>query len=87
MAGYGNDSACEGCGAAFLLTMEWVGWAVGHSYSDHPVFQPYIYDPNAPAGSKFSSSGLSPATIPRLYHSTALLLVDGENIHSLIEVV
>ncbi|KAF8491027.1 glyoxal oxidase [Gautieria morchelliformis] len=52
-------------------------WAIGHSYADHPVFQPYVYDPNAPSGSKFSSAGLSAASIPRLYHSTALLLLDG----------
>jgi hypothetical protein len=59
-----------------------IGWAVGHSYADHPVLQPLIYNPNAPAGSRFSSAGLSPATIPRLYHSSALLLLDGENISS-----
>ncbi|KAF8587998.1 copper radical oxidase [Ramaria rubella] len=52
-------------------------WAIGHSYADHPTFQPYVYDPSAPSGSRFSSDGLSPANIPRLYHSTALLLLDG----------
>lgn len=57
------------------------GWAIGHSYADHPVLQPYVYDPNAPSGSKFSSNGASPATIPRLYHSTALLLPDGERLY------
>lgn len=80
MAGYGNDSVYTGYHVLIcMLTEAWAGWAVGHSYSDHPVFQPYVYDHNAPAGSRFSSSGLAAATIPRLYHSTALLLLDGES--------
>lgn len=36
-----------------------------------------MYDPEAPAGSRFSSAGLSPSTVPRLYHSSATLLPDG----------
>jgi hypothetical protein len=49
----------------------------GHSLAAGPVLQPVIYNPNAPAGSRFSSAGLGNSTIPRLYHSTALLLPDG----------
>ncbi|KAF8530384.1 glyoxal oxidase [Hysterangium stoloniferum] len=52
-------------------------WAIGHSYADNPVYQPTIYHPTAPAGSRFQSAGLSAATIPRLYHSVAILLLDG----------
>ncbi|KAH9956600.1 glyoxal oxidase [Russula dissimulans] len=49
----------------------------GMSLSTGPVFQPVIYNPNAPAGSRWSSAGLSNSSIPRLYHSTAILLPDG----------
>jgi hypothetical protein len=49
----------------------------GRSLAAGPVFQPLIYNPNAPAGSRWSSAGLGTSTIPRLYHSTALLLPDG----------
>jgi hypothetical protein len=49
----------------------------GHSLAVGPVFQPLIYNPNAPTGSRWSSAGLGTSTIARLYHSTALLLPDG----------
>lgn len=52
-------------------------WTKGESYADVPIFQPYIYDPSKPAGSRFSSEGLTNSTIARMYHSTALLLPDG----------
>lgn len=41
------------------------------------MFQPVLYDPTAPPGARFSSSGLPASTIPRLYHSTASLLPSG----------
>jgi len=52
-------------------------WAVGQSFANGPIFQPLMYDPRAPAGSKWSSDGLKPSTIPRMYHSAATLLPDG----------
>ncbi|KAL4246190.1 Copper radical oxidase [Abortiporus biennis] len=52
-------------------------WAIGQSYADNPVLDPIIYDPSAPAGKKWSRDGLSPSTIPRMYHSVATLLPDG----------
>lgn len=52
-------------------------WAIGHSYADDPVLLPAIYDPAAAAGKRWSSDGLSPSTVPRLYHSSATLLPDG----------
>ncbi|KAI5120664.1 hypothetical protein M0805_008001 [Coniferiporia weirii] len=52
-------------------------WAIGQSYADNPVTQPAIYDPSAPAGSRWTEDGLSNSTIPRMYHSTATLLPDG----------
>ncbi|KZS97524.1 glyoxal oxidase precursor [Sistotremastrum niveocremeum HHB9708] len=44
---------------------------IGQSNADNPVFTPVIYDPSAPAGSRFNSTGLPASTIARLYHSTA----------------
>ncbi|KAG8791040.1 hypothetical protein FRC12_010291 [Ceratobasidium sp. 428] len=50
---------------------------IGQSNADNPAFQAVIYDPNAPAGQRFSSEGLPTSDIPRMYHSTASLLPDG----------
>ena len=49
----------------------------GESLATDPVFQPLIYNPNAASGSRWSNAGLSNSTVPRLYHSTAVLLPDG----------
>ncbi|KAI9449470.1 glyoxal oxidase, partial [Russula earlei] len=49
----------------------------GESLATGPVGQPAIYDPKAPAGSRWSTAELSSSNIPRLYHSSALLLPDG----------
>jgi Domain of unknown function (DUF1929) len=49
----------------------------GESLASGPLGQPAIYNPNAPAGSRWSTSGLGTSNIPRLYHSSALLLPDG----------
>ena len=49
----------------------------GRSLATDPVMTPAIYDPNAPRGSRWSNQGLSPSKIPRLYHSSAMLLPDG----------
>lgn len=56
-----------------------VSWAIGHSYADSPVKSPIIYDPNAPKGSRWSRVGLHDSTVPRMYHSGALLLPDGQS--------
>jgi len=49
----------------------------GESLATGPVGQPAIYNPNAPLGSRWSTVGLSSSKIPRLYHSSAVLLPDG----------
>jgi Domain of unknown function (DUF1929) len=49
----------------------------GESLATGPVGQPAIYNPNAAPGSRWSTSGLNSSSIPRLYHSSALLLPDG----------
>ncbi|KAJ7709730.1 glyoxal oxidase N-terminus-domain-containing protein [Mycena rosella] len=46
------------------------------SLASGPVGTPAIYDPDAPAGSRWSNAGMSTSNIARLYHSSALLLPD-----------
>jgi len=41
----------------------------------NPVFRNYIFDPRKPSGSRWTE--VAPASVPRLYHSGALLLPDG----------
>jgi hypothetical protein len=53
-------------------------WAIGQSFADRPILQPVVYNSSAPAGSQWSRDGLSASAIPRMYHSTATLLPDGE---------
>jgi len=48
----------------------------GPSLATGPVLTPAIYNPKAPKGSRWSNAGLSASQIPRLYHSTAILLPD-----------
>jgi hypothetical protein len=48
-----------------------------YSLASDPVLTPAIYDPDAPAGQRWSNTGLLSAKYPRLYHSSALLLPDG----------
>ncbi|KAG8713414.1 hypothetical protein FRC08_013276 [Ceratobasidium sp. 394] len=50
---------------------------VGQSNADNPAFQPLLYDPAAPAGSRFSSAGMPTSKIARMYHSVSTLLPDG----------
>ena len=52
------------------------GTPFNHSLAAEPVYTPAIYDPHAPKGSRWSNQSLSPSKIPRLYHSTAMLLPD-----------
>ncbi|XP_073036164.1 aldehyde oxidase GLOX1-like [Primulina eburnea] len=47
------------------------GWDLGRD----PVLNPVIYRPDNQVGSRFEVQ--NPSTIPRMYHSTALLLRDG----------
>ena len=50
---------------------------LGIGLGDDPEYQPMIYDPTAPKGSRFSTEGLQPMKVQRMYHSTAILLEDG----------
>ncbi|KAI3767052.1 hypothetical protein L2E82_17133 [Cichorium intybus] len=47
------------------------GWELGRN----PVLNPVVYRPENPIGSRFQVQ--NPSSIPRLYHSTAVLLRDG----------
>ncbi|KAL0438873.1 UNVERIFIED_CONTAM: Aldehyde oxidase GLOX [Sesamum latifolium] len=47
------------------------GWDLGRN----PVLTPLIYRPNNPTGLRFEAQNSS--SIPRMYHSTAILLRDG----------
>jgi hypothetical protein len=48
----------------------------GQSFASGPVGTPALYDPGAPAGSRWSSAGFTSSKIARLYHSSAILLPD-----------
>lgn len=48
----------------------------GESLASDPTYTPAIFNPKAAAGSKWSDDGLQASTIPRLYHSSAVLLAD-----------
>jgi hypothetical protein len=48
----------------------------GMSLASGPVGQPAIYDPSKPKGQRWSNAGLDTSQIPRLYHSSAILLPD-----------
>ncbi|QRV89331.1 glyoxal oxidase [Ceratobasidium sp. AG-Ba] len=50
---------------------------VGQSNADNPAFTPVLYNPSAPAGSRFSSSGMPTSNIARMYHSVSTLLPNG----------
>ena len=47
----------------------------GWEYGRDPVLNPVLYKPDKPIGSRFEV--LNPSTIPRMYHSSAILLRDG----------
>ncbi|KAG2008467.1 copper radical oxidase [Coprinopsis cinerea AmutBmut pab1-1] len=49
----------------------------GESLAAGPVLTPAIYDPDAPRGKRWSKEGLDASEIPRMYHSSAILLPDG----------
>ncbi|KAI0031503.1 glyoxal oxidase [Vararia minispora EC-137] len=66
-AGYGTHTAITPIGQM----------PYGESYATEPQGQPALYNPNAPAGSRWSTANLGTSNIPRLYHSSAILLPDG----------
>jgi hypothetical protein len=73
----GAQYGVAGYGVRTGTTPTFAQMPYGESLATGPVLQPLIYKPNAPAGSRFSAAGLNPSTIPRMYHSSAILLPDG----------
>lgn len=49
--------------------------AQGFQQASKPTLQALLYTPDKPMGQRWNT--LAPSTIPRLYHSVALLLLDG----------
>jgi hypothetical protein len=49
--------------------------AQGFELMDNPTLQALLYDPSKPRGQRWTT--LASSTIPRLYHSVAVLLLDG----------
>ncbi|KAF7299175.1 CAP10 domain-containing protein [Mycena indigotica] len=72
----GGLNGTAGYATATGQTSSYAAMPFGMSLASGPVGTPAIYDPNAPAGSRWSNAGLSASKIARLYHSTAILLPD-----------
>jgi len=72
----GGANGTAGYSQATLTTPKFEDMPWGESLASGPVFTPAIYDPAAPKGSRWSNKGLSASKIPRLYHSSAILLPD-----------
>lgn len=72
----GGSNGTAGYSTMTLLTLSYSDMPYGMSLASGPVGRPSIYDPEAPQGSRWSSDGLSTSKIPRLYHSSAMLLPD-----------
>ncbi|PIL37644.1 hypothetical protein GSI_01338 [Ganoderma sinense ZZ0214-1] len=58
------------------------GWnavqdTVGNSNADHAALVPSLYTPAAALGQRFSNAGMPSSGIPRMYHATASLTVQG----------
>lgn len=73
----GAEYGTAGYGKRTGNTTTFAAMPFGESLATNPVGQPAIYNPNMPAGSRWSTAGLSSSDIPRLYHSSAILLPDG----------
>ncbi|KAJ6472021.1 glyoxal oxidase [Mycena sanguinolenta] len=71
----GGLNGTAGFGQRNLLTTE-DQMPFGESFASGPVGTPVLYDPEAPAGSRWYSAGFATSNIARLYHSSALLLPD-----------
>ncbi|KAF5327246.1 hypothetical protein D9619_004587 [Psilocybe cf. subviscida] len=72
----GGLNGTAGYSQATLLTPSYNLMPYGESLASGPIGTPAIYDPKAPKGKRWSNAGFSSSTIPRLYHSSAILLPD-----------
>lgn len=72
----GGANGTAGYATATGQTLLYGDMPWGMSLASAPVLKPAIYDPTKPSGSRWSDAGLGESKIPRLYHSSALLLPD-----------
>lgn len=72
----GGLNGTAGYSQATLLTPTYGQMPYGESLASGPVGTPAIYDPTAAKGQRWSNAGLGTTKIPRLYHSSAILLPD-----------
>lgn len=72
----GGTNGTAGYGQATGQTPNFNDLPFDESFATGPVFTPALYNPNAPAGQRWSNKGFQASTIPRLYHSSAVLLPD-----------
>lgn len=72
----GGNNGTAGYSTQTLLTHDYSEMPLGMSLAAGPAFTPAIFDPRKAAGQRWSNQGLDASTIPRLYHSSALLLPD-----------
>jgi hypothetical protein len=72
----GGNNGTAGYATATGQTANFADMPFAMSLASGPVGTPAIYDPDAPAGSRWSNAGLQSSTIARLYHSSAILLPD-----------
>lgn len=72
----GGANGTAGYSTQTLQTPLYGDMPFGMSLAADPVLTPAIYNPNAPKGSRWSNAGLGSSQIPRLYHSSAVLLPD-----------
>jgi hypothetical protein len=72
----GGLNGTAGYSERTLTTPTYGQMPFGMSLASGPVGRPSIYNSSAPKGSRWNSDGLSTSTIPRLYHSSAILLPD-----------
>ncbi|CAL1710769.1 unnamed protein product [Somion occarium] len=72
----GGLNGTAGYSTQTLITTSYSDMPYGMSLASGPVGTPGIYDPRKPKGQRWSNTGLDASEIPRLYHSSALLLPD-----------
>lgn len=73
----GGQNGTAGYSTRTLNVTDYGDMPYGMSLASGPVLQPAIYNPNAPAGQRWSNAGLGSGKYPRLYHSSAILLPSG----------
>lgn len=72
----GALNGTAGFSTSTLTTPSFANMPYGESLASGPVLTPSIYNPDAPTGNRWSKDGLHASTIPRMYHSSAILLPD-----------